>query len=114
MVDLPKSGSAPCPHLQLTAAGVLDGHHRGPVIRHSHHLTTHPSIHNMKKTSILNLKSWPKIHPPLPRTPRESQQLLSALTSSFRRQLDAAGNKPVQSTDRHLKSILDNPLFRVV
>jgi hypothetical protein len=68
----------------------------------------------MKKTSILNLKSWPKIHPPLPRTPRESQQLLSALTSSFRRQLDATGNKPVQSTDRHLKSILDNPLFRVV
>jgi hypothetical protein len=69
----------------------------------------------MKGTSILNIKAWPKIHPPLPRTPRESQQLLSALTSSFRRQLDAAdSNKPVQAADNHLRTILDNPLFRVV
>jgi hypothetical protein len=67
----------------------------------------------MKGSSVLSFKSWPKIHPPLPRTPRESQQLLSALTSSFRRQLDAADSKPVQSTDQHLRSILDNPLFRV-
>ncbi|KAL1968338.1 hypothetical protein VTN77DRAFT_1867 [Rasamsonia byssochlamydoides] len=69
----------------------------------------------MRGTSILNIKAWPKIHQPLPRTPRESQQLLSALTSSFRRQLDAAdSNKPAESAERHLKTILDNPLFRVV
>ncbi|KAL2003609.1 hypothetical protein VTN02DRAFT_3155 [Thermoascus thermophilus] len=86
----------------------------------------------MKGTSILSFKSWPKkIHLPLPRTPRESQQLLSALTSSFRRQLDreypvldpsdrSSGDAPsgnphssAHSHDRHLKSILDNPLFRV-
>lgn len=43
----------------------------------------------MKKTAVLELKkAWSKIHPPLPRTPRESQALLNALTSSFRRQLD--------------------------
>lgn len=81
----------------------------------------------MKGTSIFNFKSWSKkIHPPLPRTPRESQQLLSALTSSFRRQLDreypllSSGDAPngnphssAHSTDRHLRSILDNPLFRI-
>lgn len=43
----------------------------------------------MRKTAVLELKkAWSKIHPPLPRTPRESQALLNALTSSFRRQLD--------------------------
>ncbi|KAL1987924.1 hypothetical protein VTN96DRAFT_1908 [Rasamsonia emersonii] len=69
----------------------------------------------MKGTSIFNIKAWSKIHPPLPRTPRESQQLLNALTSSFRRQLEAADtNKPAQSADKHLRTILDNPLFRVV
>lgn len=87
----------------------------------------------MKGTSIFQFKSWPKIHQPLPRTPRESQQLLSALTSSFRRQLDHAypvGNKPnhdgdgdrqplntdssAHATDQHLHTILDNPLFRIV
>lgn len=86
---------------------------------------------------------WPRIiNQPLPRTPRESQQLLNALTSSFRRQLDrefpteqeptaASGaldgqhggvvavgidspRSSVQATDRHLRSILENPLFRVV
>lgn len=86
----------------------------------------------MKGTSIFQFKSWPKIHQPLPRTPRESQQLLNALTSSFRRQLDCAypvsnafpskdGDRQpvntessVHATDRHLHNILDNPLFRIV
>lgn len=73
---------------------------------------------------------WPKIHQPLPRTSRESTKLLNALTSSFRRQLDHEhptvtsdrdGNDPpadnrnssAQATDKHLQTILDNPLFRV-
>ncbi|KAJ5749668.1 hypothetical protein N7533_006696 [Penicillium manginii] len=85
----------------------------------------------MKGTSIFQFKSWPKIHQPLPRSPRESQQLLSALTSSFRRQLDHAypvTNNPnhdadrqplntdssAHATDQHLHTILDNPLFRIV
>ncbi|EED19652.1 conserved hypothetical protein [Talaromyces stipitatus ATCC 10500] len=70
----------------------------------------------MKNNSaLLRLKGWPKIHHPLPQTPRESQQLLSALTSSFRRQLDAADtHKPAQSASEHLDAILENPLFRVV
>ncbi|KAJ5287640.1 hypothetical protein N7478_003326 [Penicillium angulare] len=85
----------------------------------------------MKGTSIFQFKSWPKIHQPLPRTPRESQQLLNALTSSFRSQLDQAypASKPphnesdrqplntdssLHATDQHLHNILDNPLFRIV
>ncbi|KAJ5095428.1 hypothetical protein NUU61_004784 [Penicillium alfredii] len=83
----------------------------------------------MKGTSIFQFKSWPKIHQPLPRTPRESQQLLNALTSSFRRQLDHAyptsesahhGDRPANAdssthaTNQHLQSILENPLFRIV
>ncbi|KAJ5674178.1 hypothetical protein N7462_009617 [Penicillium macrosclerotiorum] len=84
----------------------------------------------MKGTSIFQLKAWPKIHHPLPRTPRESQQLLNALTSSFRRQLDRAYPAPntstpsdrpplntdssAHATDQHLHTILDNPLFRII
>lgn len=87
----------------------------------------------MKPTSSLSLKPWSNIHPPLPRTPRQSQQLLKALTSSFRRQLDReypprvpsdredSGDRipenphsSVHATDRHLRAILDNPLFRIV
>ncbi|KAJ5644697.1 hypothetical protein N7507_010708 [Penicillium longicatenatum] len=85
----------------------------------------------MKGTSIFQFKSWPKINQPLPRTPRESQQLLNALTSSFRRQLDHAyptsnsdtregDRQPLNTessrhaTDKHLHTILDNPLFRIV
>ncbi|KAJ5541553.1 hypothetical protein N7494_006629 [Penicillium frequentans] len=84
----------------------------------------------MKGTSIFQFKSWPKINQPLPRTPRESQQLLNALTSSFRRQLDHAypsshsdtqgDRQPLNTdssrhaTDQHLHTILDNPLFRIV
>lgn len=97
----------------------------------------------MKKTAVLELqKAWSKIHPPLPRTPRESQALLNALTSSFRRQLDqeypvpepssgdrarnqtrnhgekrrepAKADSAAHMTDEHFMNILDNPLFRVV
>ncbi|KAJ5760965.1 hypothetical protein N7520_008121 [Penicillium odoratum] len=83
----------------------------------------------MKGTSIFQFKSWPKINQPLPRTPRESQQLLNALTSSFRRQLDHAypvsdthegdrqplnTDSSLHATDHHLHIILDNPLFRIV
>lgn len=88
----------------------------------------------MKPSSILNF--LPKIHHPLPRTPRQSKKLLAALTSSFRRQLDReypptpavpasdrddhATHPPppnpdssLHATDKHMKAILDNPLFRV-
>ncbi|KAK2732944.1 hypothetical protein FQN57_002429 [Myotisia sp. PD_48] len=44
---------------------------------------------NMNGNSLRSFNSWAKkIHPPLPRTTRESQQLLNLLTSSFRRHLD--------------------------
>ncbi|KAI9041284.1 uncharacterized protein KD926_007238 [Aspergillus affinis] len=86
----------------------------------------------MKGTSVLRFASWPKIHQPLPRTPRQSQQLLNALTSSFRRQLDQEhpssispseqphnGDSPpenpnssILATDKHVQRILRNPLFR--
>ncbi|KAI0141496.1 hypothetical protein BJ166DRAFT_104921 [Pestalotiopsis sp. NC0098] len=83
------------------------------------------------KNSIL-----PQIHQPLPLNKRESQQLLNSITSSFRKNLDK--EHPWQSqdsaekamsaalvksrpssetaqkhrpTDRHLDSILSNPLF---
>lgn len=95
----------------------------------------------MKSTPIFNLKSWTsKIHPPLPRTPRQSEQLHSLLTSSFRRQLDqqfppvqstpSADSNPrsgpsdgqqhstqhssAQSADRHMRTVLDHPLFNLV
>ncbi|KAJ0426046.1 hypothetical protein BJY00DRAFT_123596 [Aspergillus carlsbadensis] len=76
---------------------------------------------------------WPKIHLPLPRTPRQSEQLLTSLTSSFRRELDrehptsadnhASNGEPssvkehdhssAHATDKHLRNILENPLFKV-
>ncbi|KAL2814243.1 hypothetical protein BDW59DRAFT_21910 [Aspergillus cavernicola] len=97
----------------------------------------------MKASRISQLNPWNKLHPPLPRTPRQSQQLLNALTSSFRRELDRhhpttppssdqspsannnnALNANIQTdelphssahaTDNHLRTILENPLFRVV
>ncbi|KAI9645027.1 hypothetical protein NHQ30_007066 [Ciborinia camelliae] len=77
-----------------------------------------------------------KLHQPLPLTQRESTQLLELLTTSFRQQLDSEhgpSNAKVETspchkqhengrprrlsdsghkhTDRHLKSILTNPLF---
>ncbi len=43
----------------------------------------------MKVSAVLALRALAsKIHPPLPLTPRESQQLLSLLTTSFREQLN--------------------------
>jgi len=96
----------------------------------------------MFKTKSLNsLKSiFPPIHQPLPLNKRESQQLLNALTTSFRSHLDKehgwlpdepaaapvasppisyyASPPPVTTkeshrrpTDRHLRAILSNPLF---
>lgn len=76
-----------------------------------------------------------KLHQQIPLTPRESQQLLNLLTKSFRDHLnrehqlqfrDPAGAQPglarprqrrnsdseyVRPTDRHLHSVLTNPLF---
>src|SRR6266536_1883275 len=95
----------------------------------------------MKSSLALQIKSWTsKIHPPLPRIPRESQQLLTALNTSFRRQLDehypplrnwpgvkrcdhkssensvhsdARPSNPssAASTDQHFRFILSHPLF---
>jgi hypothetical protein len=89
----------------------------------------HGSRVNMKGSSLFKFSPFAKIHQPLPRTPRESAQLLNALTSSFRRQLDReypsssssanndeTGDNPLSSvhaTDKHLRTILENPLFRV-
>ena len=96
-------------------------------------------------TGIMTMKRYftslaRKIHPPLPKTSRESQQLLNLLTSSFRRHLDSrhppvssldssssppdeagkAGGKNSKAdarptaTERHLNSILEHPLFNTV
>ena len=45
-----------------------------------------------------------KLHPQLPLTPRESQQLLNLLTSSFRSHLDAA--HPVHTTEKSHQSVV--------
>jgi len=93
----------------------------------------------MFKTKTLgSLKSlFPPIHQPLPLTNTESQRLLNALTTSFRKRLDEEHGfaedlssrpavtylpsdaepvppKPVHGrpTDQHLRSILSNPLFK--
>lgn len=94
-----------------------------------------PPLGSLKKgfkKSIL-----PQIHQPLPLNKRESQQLLNSITSSFRKNLDkehpwqqqetsesiskvvlAKSIQPTKDipqkhrpTDRHLESILANPLF---
>ena len=56
-----------------------------------------------------------KIHPPLPITPRTSQQLLSLLNASFKQQLDRRYPAPSPSSEDHanlhLQSILKHPLF---
>ncbi|PQE12371.1 Proteasome subunit beta type-1 protein [Rutstroemia sp. NJR-2017a BVV2] len=77
-----------------------------------------------------------KLHQPLPLSPRESKQLLELLTVSFREQLDSEHGpsnvadapsahqvkatkttiqpKPhTRPTDKHIESILTNPLFNV-
>ncbi|KAI9371900.1 hypothetical protein BJX61DRAFT_483470 [Aspergillus egyptiacus] len=97
----------------------------------------------MRGSRVSQFSPWSKLHPPLPRTPRQSQQLLNALTSSFRRELDrqhpttaSSSDQPQSSNsnnvsnsdpsteehphssayaaDKHLRTILENPLFRVV
>lgn len=92
----------------------------------------------MKGSAVVQgLKSLAsKLHPQLPLSARESQRLLTALTTSFRKQLDQAhpprsegqdgakpegglskaGTKQVHSSsatfaDRHLASVLTNPLL---
>ncbi|KAK1771451.1 hypothetical protein QBC33DRAFT_510971 [Phialemonium atrogriseum] len=94
-----------------------------------------------KTKPLSSLKSiFPPIHQPLPLNKRESQQLLNALTTSFRKHLDKehgwlpdepsvapvpavpisyyASPTPTlakeahrRPTDRHLRAILSNPLF---
>lgn len=74
--------------------------------------------------STLNMKAkvtgvWKsinsKIHPPLPLSARDSQQLLVLLNTSFKQQLDrqhlAASSSNEDHASRHLQSILTNPLF---
>jgi hypothetical protein len=94
-----------------------------------------PPLNSLKKG--LKKSILPQIHQPLPLNKRESQQLLNSITSSFRKNLDqehpwqqqdalesslkVASNPPIhlskdivqkhRPTDRHLESILTNPLF---
>lgn len=94
-------------------------------------VTRTPPLGSLKK-GVKKSIFLPQIHQPLPMTHRESQQLLNSITSSFRRNLDKehpwqpdnaiardrlaqavmkdAGQKH-RPTDRHLGSILSNPLF---
>ena len=94
----------------------------------------------MKRSAVVQgLKSLAaKLHPQLPLSPKESQRLLTALTSSFRKHLDEAhppraspddsnaalrhGNarksgaqqlhsSSAELADRHLASVLTNPLL---
>lgn len=83
-----------------------------------------------KTKTLSSFKSiFPPIHQPLPLDKRESKKLLDALTTSFRIHLDREHeplSKPTtlqstpavkylpsteRPTDRHLRSILSNPLF---
>ncbi|KAH8204848.1 hypothetical protein TruAng_001037 [Truncatella angustata] len=95
-----------------------------------------PPLGSLKKG--FNKSILPQIHHPLPLNKRESQQLLNSITSSFRKNLDkehpwqphdaadATAAKVIANTslqlakevppkhrptDRHLGSILTNPLF---
>ena len=64
----------------------------------------------MKATTLLSIKGWlSKIHPPLPRSARESQKLLSVLTSSFQRQLDEA-HPPIERRGRPSPSVSASPV----
>ncbi|MCJ1236578.1 hypothetical protein MMC14_004559 [Varicellaria rhodocarpa] len=70
----------------------------------------------MKISPVLTWKYLTsKVHPPLPLNPRDSQQLLSLLNSSFRSQLDQEHPKikshERQAIDVHINSILRSPLF---
>jgi hypothetical protein len=88
----------------------------------------------MRLTPILGVRSLvAKLHPPLLKTPRESQQLLSVLNSAFKRELDDVhppvnpvespdfersrtndtvfANPTVNAANDHLLSILHHPLL---
>ncbi|KAL2173414.1 uncharacterized protein P884DRAFT_265013 [Thermothelomyces heterothallicus CBS 202.75] len=95
----------------------------------------------MQKTRALgSLKDlFPRLHQPLPLDKRESQRLLDTIKASFRKQLDeehgwtvsdsgkdsprlklatvhsrtgtVPSTAPARPTDRHMRAILDNPLF---
>lgn len=88
----------------------------------------------MRLTPSLGVRSLiAKLHPPLLKTPREAQQLLSVLDSAFKRQLDEAhppinaakgssveqsrkndavfANPSVNAANDHLLSILHHPLL---
>lgn len=85
----------------------------------------------MKLTPILYVRSWiAKLHPPMLPTAKENKQLLSLLSTSFQRQLDAAhppiqpvepitvlpsdppiDNRPARAMIDHLQSLLQHPLL---
>ena len=70
----------------------------------------------MKTTTALRWVSLAsRLHPPSPLSRRDSAKILSLLSSSFRKELDRqypAGLPDLEkSTDTHLRSILENPLF---
>lgn len=82
----------------------------------------------MKLTSALAVRRLiANLHPPLPPTSRESQQLLALLQASFKRQLDEAHPPPLDgnaaaaplsgpnqaaaATNYHLQSVLHHPLL---
>lgn len=137
----------------------VDGHHVGHWSLHlsaRHHQTWRPSptphrtlrVHQRHRTpamqssvgqrALSTLAS--KLHPQLPLTPRESQQLLHLLQSSFRNHLDREhpvhvlekSQKPIVSDNnghgnydtsratsssalasRHIDAVLSNPLFAI-
>ena len=71
----------------------------------------------MKASSILAWKYLvSKLHPQLPLNSRESKKLLSLLQDSFRQQLDQEHpldrSESGRSTNDHLQSILQSPLFK--
>ncbi|GAB7363120.1 hypothetical protein MBLNU230_g3410t1 [Neophaeotheca triangularis] len=64
----------------------------------------------MKGSTANSFKSWvSKIHPQLPLTRIESQRLLTALTSSFRRHLDQVHPTPAQANTRPKKETSESP-----
>ncbi|MCJ1385644.1 hypothetical protein MMC17_008767 [Xylographa soralifera] len=72
----------------------------------------------MKTSAVLSLRYLTsKIHPPLSLNYRDSQKLLTLLTTSFRAHLDQEhgkiGSSKTSATDVHLQSVLDNPLFSI-
>ncbi|MCJ1317072.1 hypothetical protein MMC15_002393 [Xylographa vitiligo] len=72
----------------------------------------------MKTSAVLSLRYLTsKIHPPLSLNPRDSQKLLTLLTTSFRAHLEqehgTIGSSKTSATEVHLQSVLDNPLFSV-